>query len=265
MHDLIRRAAQLLRTATHAIALTGAGISTPSGIPDFRSAGIGLWEQANPMEVATIYAFRQNPARFFNWIQPLAASIHYARPNPAHAALAHLEQTGIIQLVITQNIDGLHQRAGSTQVAEVHGHIREATCLSCYLVVPSELYQAQVAANGAVPHCPRCNGVLKPNVTLFGEALPAPAMLVAVQATRKCDVMLIAGSSLEVSPAADLPELALGHGARLVIVNLSDTHLDRRADVLIRGDVADILPRIAEQIDRATGFEPLSPTSASDA
>jgi len=251
MHDLIHRAAQHLRTATHAIALTGAGISTPSGIADFRSAGTGLWEQTNPMEVATIYAFRQNPARFFNWIQPLAASIRQARPNTAHAALAHMEQTGIIHLVITQNIDGLHQRAGSTQVAEVHGHVREATCMSCYLVVPSESYQAPVIANGAVPHCPHCNGVLKPNVTLFGEALPAQAMLMAVQATRQCDVMLVAGSSLEVSPAADLPELALGHGAKLIIVNLTETHLDRCADVLIQGDVADILPRIADQIDHA--------------
>ncbi len=248
MHDFIERAANILRTARHAVALTGAGISTPSGIPDFRSAQTGLWETANPMDVATIYAFRQNPARFFNWIRPLAASIRDARPNAAHFALAHLERAGIIHTVISQNIDSLHQKAGSTRVAEVHGHVREATCIGCYHVVPCEPYLTRLIADGEVPHCPKCDGVLKPNVTLFGEALPVQAMLVSTQAARRCDVMLIAGSSLEVSPAADLPDLALAHRAKLIIINLSRTHLDAWADVLIRGDVAEALPQIVARI-----------------
>src|SRR4030067_885746 len=147
MHEPIGRAAQLLRSATHAIALTGAGLSTPSGIPDFRSAETGLWNRVDPLEVATIYAFREDPARFFNWIRPLAVSMRTARPNPAHLALAQLEQAGILRLVITQNIDGLHQRAGSANVAEVHGHIREATCMHCYHVVSVEDHLEQFLAD----------------------------------------------------------------------------------------------------------------------
>ena len=256
MQDLISRAAQLLRSATHAIALTGAGLSTPSGIPDFRSAETGLWNRVNPLEVATIYAFRENPARFFNWIRPLAVAICEAWPNAAHRALAQLEQAGLLRLVITQNIDGLHQRAGSINVAEVHGHIREATCLNCYHAVSVEDHLERFLADGNVPRCPKCGGVLKPNATLFGEALPAQAMLAALQAARKCDVMLIAGSSLEVAPAADLPELAKAHQARLIIVNLGETHLDHCADVLIQGDVADILPRIAERLGLSPATTP---------
>ncbi|HEY4690155.1 MAG TPA: NAD-dependent deacylase [Anaerolineae bacterium] len=255
MPDLIEQAAHILRHARYAVALTGAGISTPSGIPDFRSERTGLWASVNPMEVASIYAFRENPARFFQWIRPLAASIHDARPNPAHVALAHLERAGIIRMVISQNIDGLHQRAGSVNVAEVHGHIREATCMHCFHVAPSDGYLEKFIADGETPRCPMCGGVLKPNVTLFGEALPAQAMLISIQAARKCDVMLIAGSSLEVSPAADLPNLALTHHAQIIIVNLSVTYLDARANVLIRGDVAEILPDIAAHLGVAPAPE----------
>jgi len=252
MQDLIDRAAHALRNARYAVALTGAGISTPSGIPDFRSARTGLWEQVDPMEVATIYAFRQDPARFFRWIRPLALTIRNARPNPAHLALARLEQAGIIRAIITQNIDGLHQQAGSSCVAEVHGHVREATCMTCYHVVPSEGFMEQMILDGQPPRCPECGGVLKPNAVLFGEALPAQAMLTSVQAARQCDVMLVAGSSLEVSPAADLPDLALAHHARLIIVNLSPTHLDACAEVLIHGDVAEVLPQIVAGLDRTS-------------
>jgi NAD-dependent deacetylase len=137
-------------------------------------------------------------------------------------------------------------------VAEVHGHVREATCISCYHVAPCEPYLARLIADGELPRCPQCSGVLKPNVTLFGEALPAQAMLVSMQAARQCDVMLIAGSSLEVSPAADLPDLALAHRARLIIINLSRTHLDAWADVLIHADVAEVLPQIAARLDAAS-------------
>jgi NAD-dependent deacetylase len=248
MPNLIDRAAQLLRNARHAVALTGAGLSTPSGIPDFRSEGSGLWEHANPMEVATIYGFRENPQRFYDWIRPLAALIHRARPNPAHIALAQLERLGLLRTLITQNIDGLHQQAGSRHVAEVHGHVRAAVCMTCYAVVPADAYLAGLIADGRVPCCGHCGGVLKPNVTLFGEALPAQALLEATQAARRCDVMLIAGSSLEVSPAADLPDLARANRAKIIIVNLSHTHLDAEADVLIRGDVAEALPQIAARL-----------------
>lgn len=248
MQKLIDHAADILSGARYAVALTGAGLSTPSGIPDFRSAGSGLWEHTNPMAVATIYAFRENPQRFFDWIRPLAARIQAAEPNPAHLALAQLEARSVLHLIITQNIDGLHQKAGSAHIAEVHGHVREAVCMNCYQIVPSEVYLAPFIADGQVPFCRQCGSVLKPNVTLFGEALPAQAMLAATQAVRRCDALLIAGSSLEVSPAADLPDLALANRAKLIIVNLSHTHLDAWADVLIRGDVAEMLPQIADRV-----------------
>jgi len=256
MQQLIERAVRLLRQARHAVALTGAGISTPSGIPDFRSANVGLWETSDPMGVASIYAFRENPGRFYRWLRPLALLMRDARPNAAHFALARLEHAGIIRAVISQNIDGLHQKAGSMRVAEVHGHVREAVCLACYRVIPSESYLARFIADGETPLCPACGGVLKPNATLFGEALPAQALAAAIAVARQCDVMLVAGSSLEVAPAADLPYLALERRARLIIINFGETYLDDRADVLIRGDVADALPRIAEAIEASSESTP---------
>jgi len=256
MQPLIERAARMLRAARHVVALTGAGVSTPSGIPDFRSADVGLWETSDPMEVASIHAFRENPDRFYRWLRPLATLMRDARPNAAHFALAQLEHAGIIRTVISQNIDGLHQKAGSTRVAEVHGHVREAVCLACYRVTPSESYLARFIADGETPLCPACGGVLKPNATLFGEALPAQALLSATAAARQCDVMLVAGSSLEVAPAADLPHLALEHRARLIIINFGETYLDDRADVLIRGDVAGVLPRIVEAIEAPSELRP---------
>ena len=172
-----------------------------------------------------------------------------AQPNAAHHALAQLERAGILHTIITQNIDGLHQRAGSTHVAEVHGHVREATCMHCYHTVSTEKYLPEFINDGVVPYCPRCGGILKPNITLFGEALPAQALLAAVQAVRRCDVMLVAGSSLEVAPASNLPELALAQQARLIIVNLGATYLDASADVLIHDDVAVALPHIVARLD----------------
>ncbi len=240
----IERAAELLRQAHYVVALTGAGISTPSGIPDFRSPKSGLWEQVDPMEVATIYAFRRHPERFFRWVQPLVRLILEARPNPAHRALARLEEAGLLKAVITQNIDGLHQRAGSQTVYEVHGHIREATCLQCYVPTPTDTLLEQVLLEGKVPRCPICGGVLKPNVILFGEQLPVREMIAAQQAVRASDLMLVAGSSLEVAPAGDLPLLALEHGARLILINLGTTYLDQIAHVVIHADVAYVLPRL---------------------
>jgi NAD-dependent deacetylase len=242
---LIAQAAQMLRQATHAVAMTGAGISTPSGIPDFRSPGSGLWTQVDPYTVASLLAFRLRPQSFYHWIRPLASLVWSAEPNAAHFALSRLETVGLIQSIITQNIDGLHQKAGSQRVHEVHGHIREATCIRCYQVTPSRDIMEEFLDTGQVPHC-KCGGVLKPNVILFGEQLPLPAFTAARQEARACDLLLVAGSSLEVEPVADLPLLALDHGAQLIIVNDQPTYLDERADVVINGDVADVLPRIAD-------------------
>ncbi len=250
LDNLVTRAAELLRQANHAVAVTGAGHSTPSGIPDFRSPDSGLWTQVDPFAVASIFAFRLRPKAFYDWIRPLARLMLEARPNPAHYALARLEAAGVIKSIITQNIDGLHQQAGSRHVHEVHGHMREATCIRCYQAVSSESLIGEFLDRRQVPRC-TCGGVMKPNVILFGEQLPLPVWAAARQSTRDCDLMLVVGSSLEVEPVADLPLMALGLGARLIIVNYQSTHLDQQADVVIHADLAEVLPRIADTaVDR---------------
>ncbi len=246
MDEELARAAALIRRSRYLVALTGAGISTPSGIPDFRSEGSGLWTIYDPMEVASIWAFSHRPEAFFEWVRPLARMILEAQPNPAHYALARLEAAGFLKALITQNIDALHQKAGSRRVIEVHGHLREATCIRCYQKVPAGPHLEAFLRDGTIPRCDRCGGVLKPDIILFGEQLPARAFLAAQQEARRSDVFLVAGSSLEVAPAGDLPILAKAHGARLILINLSPTAADRYADVRIQGDVAEVLPRLVD-------------------
>jgi NAD-dependent deacetylase len=245
MSDLIQRAARLLAQAQQAIALTGAGLGTPSGIPDFRSPETGLWVNYNPMEIATIYTFRRRPEDFFNWLRPLAHQIVEAQPNAAHRALAELEKAGCLKTILTQNIDGLQQRAGATDVIELHGNMYTATCLRCYRVFASDIFMRAFIDEGRLPRCPDCGNLLKPNVILFGEALPVQALMAARRATSTCDLMIVAGSSLEVAPASDLPMTAVARQARLIIVNRDSTYLDHQADVLIHADVAQVLPAIA--------------------
>ncbi|MCI0578435.1 MAG: NAD-dependent deacylase [Chloroflexi bacterium] len=243
--ELIKRAQALLLRSSHAVALTGAGISTPSGIPDFRSANSGLWNQADPLEVASIYAFRRRPQDFYDWIHPLAKLTLEAQPNAAHLALAQLERHGPLRAVVTQNIDMLHTRAGSRNIYEAHGHLREVTCLRCYNVYQAGPYLSEFIDTGHVPHCEQCGGVLKPNVILFGEQLPVQVLNEAKKHSRACDVMLVAGSSLEVAPVGDLPFLAAEAGAHLIIVNYEPTHIDHLAEVVIHADVVQVLPQLA--------------------
>jgi len=248
--DLYEQAAAILNRSRYAVALTGAGISTPSGIPDFRSPTSGLWAHHDPMMVASLHGFRLKPKDFFEWIRPLARTISRAEPNPAHTALAQMEEIGIIKAVITQNVDVLHTRAGSKHVLELHGHMREATCVACFRIWPTEIFLETFIETGEIPHCPDCGGILKPNVILYGEQLPMKTLREAEQATRMCDVMLVVGSSLEVSPAADLPLTALDHGAQLIMVDYEQTYIDGRASVVIHDDAAFVLPRLLEQLDK---------------
>ncbi|GAB4430677.1 MAG: NAD-dependent protein deacylase Cob2 [Anaerolineae bacterium] len=243
----IQHAAELIASARRVVAMTGAGISTPSGIPDFRSPDSGLWDQADPLEVASIFAFRHNPQRFYNWVRPLALSLLEARPNPAHYALAALEQEGKLKAIITQNIDNLHSKASSKTVYELHGHLRTVTCTRCFAVEDSAAAFAKFMRDGQVPRH-TCGGVLKPNVILFGEPLPIRELVLAQEAIKEADLLLIAGSSLEVAPASDLPQLALENKAKLIIINYQPTYLDARAAVVIRADVAEALPRIVELV-----------------
>ena len=240
----IQQAIDLLVAARNAVAITGAGISTPSGVPDFRSVGSGFWEHVDP-NVATLSYFRRHPGHFFQWLRPLLDKILIAQPNPAHQALAALESFGPLRAVITQNIDMLHSAAGSQRVYEVHGHMREATCLACHRSEPAQQRLQEYVATGRLPACPACGTIMKPNVILFGEMLPWQTYHAAETAVHDADVVLVAGSSLTVAPVNDLPNLAQRRGAALIIVNHEPTHLDAMADVVIHADVVDVLPRFA--------------------
>jgi len=244
----IHRAANLLKGSRRTVALTGAGISTTSGIPDFRSQGSGLWTRYEPMEVASLTAFRCHPEKFFAWFHPLARQMVLADPNPAHLALARLEGAGYIKTVITQNIDGLHSRAGSGNVLELHGTLSSLTCTNCFQHYDSAHFLEDYLEHGTIPLCPSCGQILKPDVILYEEQLPYRVWQDAEEASRSCDLMLIAGTSLEVMPSAGLPIRAIENGAHLILVNRTATYMDVRADVIFHKDVADVIPLIADEV-----------------
>jgi NAD-dependent deacetylase len=246
--DQVARASDLIRPARHAVAMTGAGISTASGIPDFRSPGSGLWTKADPREVASIDGFMRNPRAYYEWRRPLLHTLLLAEPNPAHRALAELERSGPLRAIITQNIDGLHQRAGSQRVLEVHGRARELVCLACRRLDADDARVAEVINCGEVSRCARCGGLLTPNVVFFGELLPSDVLAEVELEVRHCDLVIVAGTSLEVQPACLWPEDAMRHGAKAIVVNFQPTYLDYRADVVIRADVAAVLPAIVAAI-----------------
>jgi NAD-dependent deacetylase len=228
------------------IALTGAGISTPSGIPDFRSPGSGIWENVqDPLRVASIEAFKQDPQAFYDWLYPLVETVFHARPNPAHLALAELESAARLRCVITQNIDLLHSKAGSRVVYELHGHFREGTCMACHTKYPGEPLLQNFLRTRTFPRCRLCRHPIKPDIILFGEVLPVQVLIKAQKAAQQCDLMLVVGSSLSVVPACDLPWIAKQRGAKLIMVNLTATHLDPIADLVIHADAAEILPQLA--------------------
>jgi NAD-dependent deacetylase len=239
--DEAARLAELIRSAASVVALTGAGISVPSGIPDFRSPGTGLWENLDPMEVAHISVFRSDPERFWHFYGKRFQTLEDKQPNRAHQALAELERAGLVHAVITQNIDRLHERAGSRELIEVHGSIAHSSCLRCGAQYAIAHVQARLDADPAgVPRCD-CEAPLKPDVVLFGEYLPVDAIERAQRLALGADVMLCIGSSLEVYPVAELPELTLSTGGKIAILTKGTTPLDRRASVRMHGDVVDDL------------------------
>jgi len=229
--------AELIRSAGSVVALTGAGISVPSGIPDFRSPGTGLWENVNPMEVAHIDVFRSDPQRFWHFYGHRFTTLREKRPNGAHAALAELERRGALEAVVTQNIDGLHAAAGTRELIEVHGSISHASCLECMRRYELEDTRARLAAApDGVPRCD-CGHPLKPDVVLFGEFLPEAAIDRAAELAERADLLLCVGSSLEVYPVAGLPSITLRAGGALAIVTQSATKYDDDAAVRLSGDV----------------------------
>jgi NAD-dependent deacetylase len=243
------RLAELLRGAERAVVLTGAGISVPSGIPDFRTPGKGLWEHVDPMEVAHIDAWRSDPDRFWSFYSQRFASLVDRRPNPAHEAVAELERRGLVRGVITQNVDRLHRLAGTQRLVEVHGSIDWSICLECGGRVPLERVIAMAEeAGGAAPECEACIAPLKPDVVLFGELLPDRAIAEAQALAADADLMLCIGSSLEVYPVAGLPAITRGAGGSLAIVTQGPTPYDREADVRLDGDVVDELRAVLDAL-----------------
>jgi len=200
------------------------------------------------MAVASLTAFRHHPESFYQWVRPLAEAVLLAHPNPAHLALAQLEACGLLAGLITQNIDNLHQKAGSRCVVEIHGHFRECTCVSCFHVFPTRPFLEAFVAEGRPPICPRCGQHLKPNVVLFGEQLPWQEVRRARELLAGCDLILVVGSSLEVTPVAHFPLLPLECGARLIIINREPTYLDAHADVRFYLDAAEILPSLLAEV-----------------
>ena len=243
-----RELARLLRSGGSTVALTGAGISVPSGIPDFRSPGTGIWEKVDPMEVATIQAFHRDPARFWSFYRPRFQELGNKRLNPAHEALVELEGRGLLEAVITQNVDRLHRSAGSRRVVEVHGSIDTSSCTSCGSSWPLDEVGALFDDDG-VAVCPCCLGYVKPDVVLFGELLPEAAMAEAGALAAEADLLLCVGSSLEVYPVAGLPELTLASGGKLAIVTRGQTPYDREAAVRMGGDVVEDLRAVVAALD----------------
>ena len=236
------RLAALIRERQPCVVLTGAGVSTESGIPDFRSP-TGLWAQFDPLEFGSIDAFRRDPIKVWSFYKPRISRLTDARPNPAHLALAELEQHGLVQAVVTQNIDLLHERAGSREVVEVHGSIRTATCPGCGARYELERVLALLAEADA-PACPACGEIVKPDVVFFGELLPPEAIDRAYKLAHAAALMLVVGSALEVYPIAGLPEETLAAGGKLAIINRGPTPYDGRANLRIDGSAGEVLPAV---------------------
>jgi NAD-dependent deacetylase len=236
--------AELIAASGSVVALTGAGVSVPSGIPDFRSPGTGLWEKVNPMEVAHIDVFRRDPERFWHFYGDRFASLEHRQPNGAHRVLVELERRHGLDAVITQNIDMLHRKAGTRELVEVHGTIEHSSCPGCKLVYELAEVRSRLAADEqGVPRCD-CGDALKPDVVLFGEYLPAEALQRAEELARGADLLLCVGSSLEVFPVAQLPAITLQAGGQLAIVTQGATAFDVQAAVRCTGDVVDELSAV---------------------
>jgi NAD-dependent deacetylase len=239
----------MIREADSTVVLTGAGVSVPSGIPDFRSPGTGLWEKVDPMEVAHIDVFREEPDRFWHFYSQRFAILGDKEPNGAHEALAELERRGLVDAVITQNIDRLHGRAGSQRVIEVHGSIAECVCPQCGGRTGLERVLEMIAEHPGAPECHACIAPLKPDVVLFGEMLPEEAINDAYALASNADLLIGVGSSLEVYPVASLPRVTLDAGGRVALVTQGGTPYDGDAEVKLGGDVVAELDAVLAALD----------------
>lgn len=234
-----------LRQVERLVVLTGAGMSTESGLPDFRSEE-GLWRKYRPEYLASVDALDRNPLLFYEFYRQRLELLDRVGPNAGHLALAELEREGKLRSIVTQNVDGLHTEAGNRNVIEIHGSLRKAHCHRCGRPHPVETLRRTVIELNDLPRC-ECGGLIRPGIVLFGELLPEEAYSQAVAAVENCDALLVIGTSLQVYPAASLPEIALDHGARLWILNLMPTPYDRLADLVVTAKAAEVLARVVEK------------------
>ncbi len=253
LDTLASKIAELIIKAKRVVVFTGAGISTESGIPDFRGPG-GIWERFDPEDFTYQKFVTDAEARRRQWRLFRGLSIT-AEPNPAHYAIAELHRLDKLDCVITQNVDNLHQRAGvpDIKVLELHGNVRWLVCLGCRRRYPFEQVIARLDKGEEVPDCEMCHGILKPDTVLFGEPLPEEVFQEAITRSSRCDLFIIIGSTLVVYPAAYVPEYALDSGAKLVIVNLSATPLDKKTQVLVRAKAGEFMPRVVQQVKERMG------------
>lgn len=250
LDHLADRAADLMVRSEKIVVFTGAGVSTESGIPDFRSPG-GIWDRFDPDDFTYQKFISDAGARQKQWQMLWKERLtETVKPNPAHYAIAELDRLGKLDCVVTQNVDSLHQAAGvpDGKVFELHGSMRRVVCLQCGQKYPMPEIKARLDAGEEVPDCATCHGILKPDVILFGEALPDEVFSEATLHAKQCDLFLVVGSSLVVYPAAQIPGYAADSGARLVIINLSPTPMDQRASLLIRARAGEAMPRIVQKL-----------------
>ncbi|BDC36610.1 MAG: NAD-dependent deacylase [Candidatus Methanoliparum thermophilum] len=253
LDEKIKKTAELIKDSKSIVALTGAGMSTESGIPDFRSPGTGIWEKIDPMKFASIDSFIKglDLDELINLISDLdITSIFTSEPNEGHKALAELETINKLEGIITQNVDMLHQKAGCKNVIEIHGSMKTASCLRCNKKIEFDEFLAETIEQQKIPpKCP-CGGIIKPDVVFFGEMLPKKALSRSIEYVSRCDMLLAIGSSLVVYPVSSLPRLAKEHGAKLVIINIEKTPYDNVADVVIHGKIGTVLPRVVKEVKR---------------
>ncbi|TFF89704.1 MAG: NAD-dependent protein deacylase [Promethearchaeota archaeon] len=246
--EQIERLAEVIVNSETVVALTGAGMSTESGIPDFRSPNTGIWTKVDPGEVASIQSFIANPEKNMNFLLELGMTIFKAKPNKGHKALTKLQKLGKLEGVLTQNIDGLHQRARTDNVLELHGTANEAKCMRCHEIYPITTFVNQVLKGDSQPSCSKCGGLLKPNTIFYGEALESEVLRKADEMIGICDLVLVLGSSLLVYPVAFYPQKVVATGAKLAIINIQPTNMDSHAEVVIHEKIGRILPAVVETV-----------------
>lgn len=242
--DIIKESAELIKKSRHTLVLTGAGISTESGIPDYRSKGTGLWEKYDPIQKASLSALMRNPKEFYEFNLPLWSSYIDAKPNIAHKVLALMEEQGLIYGVITQNIDGLHIKAGSKKVWEVHGHLRTCHCMECGRSYPFAELKEQYEKGLNPPRCRKCSGMLRPDVVLFEDPM-GKDYYQALEALRGCDLLIVVGSSLQVYPVADMP----GYAEKLIIINREPTPWDKKATLVFHSSAGEYFTKLARELN----------------